>query len=373
MKDNDYRLVTSLCKGAVIELEQGSSRISVCPGFGGRIFAEVAGQSVHRIDMENIRCPSRPFNNFGGGNFWPAPEGGPFGFNYDGDQWRVQPCINSRPFEVVFRGKRQVDIAKRVTLVNRAESEVEAEMSRSLRTREEVIDELSGFDLKGYAAYETTDIFRVINRVCTEEALLASWTLEQFHASDDTISFCAVPEPENAINFDFYEHPGDRISYTERGFTYKTDGRKMGQIGVRDRSGVRLIGFYDIPRQFVCIRKNRGGRPGIRFNIADNEQPDGPYSAADSYSIYNSDPEMRAFELEIIGEAEVADGLLLGSTLVSETSLAVFENAGDIKVLLNRLIGQNGDHYEQMARATRENLLVRPVCPERSGDSVQPV
>ncbi len=45
---------------------------------------------------------------------------------------------------------------------------------------------------------------------------------------------------------DFYEHPGDRIAYFDKGFTYKTDGLKRGQIGIKKAAGASLIGFHDI-------------------------------------------------------------------------------------------------------------------------------
>ena len=55
-------------------------------------------RSIPRIDLAAVRQPDQPFNNFGGMNLWPAPEGGPFGFNYEGSRWYVQPAINVEPF-----------------------------------------------------------------------------------------------------------------------------------------------------------------------------------------------------------------------------------------------------------------------------------
>ena len=50
----------------------------------------------------------------------------------------------------------------------------------------------------------------------------------------------------------------------------------------------------------------------------------GPYSAADNYSIFNGGREQGFFELETIAGAIVQDGSLKGSRLVSKTSFAVF-------------------------------------------------
>ncbi len=78
--------------------QAGGVRAVFAPDLGARVFCELDGLLLHRLDLENVREPNRPFNNFGGNNFWPAPEGGQFGFNYEGDTWRVQAAINNQPF-----------------------------------------------------------------------------------------------------------------------------------------------------------------------------------------------------------------------------------------------------------------------------------
>jgi hypothetical protein len=168
---------------------------------------------------------------------------------------------------------------------------------------------------------------------------MAAWSLEQFTATDTTLSFCAVREPRAAINFDFYAHPGARIGYHEKGFTYRTDGKGRGQIGIRQAAGPAWIGFADKARKLVCLRINQGPADGIYFNIADNDQPKNPLSAADSYSIFNSDPDMNAFELETVGAARAADGLLKGSVLNSLTLFAVAESPAELDAFLALQLG----------------------------------
>ena len=85
-----------------------NARVVFAPDLGGRVFCELDGICLHRLDLENIRQPNRPFNNYGGNNFWPAPEGGQFGFNYQGDDWYVQPAINDEPFVL---GEKKPDSA----------------------------------------------------------------------------------------------------------------------------------------------------------------------------------------------------------------------------------------------------------------------
>lgn len=315
----------------IVAIKSGDSRFALCPDMGGRVFAEVCGISVHRIDLDTVRDPNQPFNNFGGGNFWPAPEGGKFGWNYQGDQWYVQPVINNQPFEVAWVTKHGAMISKDVTLTNRAGTSLDVTMSRIAETAD-LPDILTPFALEGHLTYETRDQFACVDHVSVDKALIAAWTLEQFDATDDTVAFCAVKDPESAINFDFYEHPGSRISYFENGFSYKVDGQSRGQIGIKKDSRADFVGFYDLSRKLVCLRENLSPDEGLYFNIADNDQPQGPYSAADNYSIFNSDPDMMAFELETVGSADVNDGFVSGSTeLVSRTTFAVFESAEDVE------------------------------------------
>ncbi|MCG2658751.1 MAG: hypothetical protein L6437_00705, partial [Kiritimatiellae bacterium] len=106
MATSKFQELLRIRKGAVLEFQNEKSACALCPDMGGRVFGEVCGRSLHRIDLDTVppspkglrwaSCrPDQPFANFGGGNFWPAPEGGKFGFNYRLNEWYVQPCINA--------------------------------------------------------------------------------------------------------------------------------------------------------------------------------------------------------------------------------------------------------------------------------------
>lgn len=331
-----YEKLLNIKAEALLEIKDGTSAFCVAPDMGGRIFASAGGLTMHRIDLENAANPDKPFNNFGGGNIWPAPEGGRFGFNYRGDEWYVQEGINNRPFEVLSYDGVSALIEKKVKLLNRAGTVVEVRMKRKVTpgARPALFD---GCGLRTCLTYVTEDSFEVLNRVSVDEGLIAAWTLEQFDADENTFSFCLVDAPENAINFDFYEHPGERIAYYKKGFGYRTDGMKKGQIGIKRQANPLAIGFFDLERKILCIRQNlTSAKDGLYFNIADNEQKDGPFSAADTYSIFNSGPDARFFELETIGCADVRQERLLGSNLVSLTSFAVFEKKEEIEKWLMR-------------------------------------
>ncbi len=316
---------------SLLEFKDGNSILCIAPDMGGRVFAFMEGLSLHRIDLENIQSPNRPFNNFGGGNLWPAPEGGKFGFNYRGNEWYVQECINSQPYNILLYNKNSAVIEKEIILVNRSNTIFNVIMKRKISICD-IPPFFKGWNISNSITYLSEDSFEVLNDVRIENGLIAAWTLEQFDANENTISFCLVNSPENAINFDFYEPPIEKIVYYKKGFTYQTDGMKKGQIGIRRKSNPKAIGFIDFERKIVCIRQNlTSTKNGLYFNIADNEQPGGAFSAEDTYSIFNSSEDMRFFELETISCSDINCGKVIGSTLVSLTSFAFFENIEELK------------------------------------------
>lgn len=321
-----------------IVLATESGRLAVCPSLGGRVFAEVGGALAHRVDLATVAKPGdRAFNNYGGGTFWPAPEGGPLGFNYRGQEWYVQPAINNQPFLVAGSDARSVRIQKVVILVNRAGTPVHATMERTVCLASPMAA-MKTLRSSGIMSYVTTDAFTLTPALPENKTLIAAWTLEQFDATPDTVSFAVVADPEQAINCDFYEHPGDRIAYRTHGLTYRTDGQRRGQIGIKAAARPTCIGHANLRSGLVCIRENLNLGDGRYFNIADNDQPQGPYSAADAYSLFNSGPDMNAFELETVGGVRIADGMVKGSVLVSATTLAVAANAEEIRTFIEQQV-----------------------------------
>lgn len=336
-----YRELLRLKGQKALTFSQDAGSLALCPDMGGRVFAELAGESLHRIDLATAAHPTDAFNNFGGANFWPAPEGGCFAFNYDGETWRVQAGINNQPFEVISHDRGAATLAKHVTLANRKRTMIDVAMQRAFSVRTDTPPLLAKAAIEHVLSYQTVDSFEVSNRVSVDDAMIAAWTLEQFDATPNTVSFVIVNEPKTSINADFYEDPSDRIRFRANGFVYQTDGQRRGQIGIKVSSAARCVGFYDLSRRLLCVKENLNDpSQGVFFNIADNDQPQGPYSAADNYSIFNSDPDMRAFELETIGSANVENGMLRGSTLTSVTTFAIFERSHDLAAFVDGLLGE---------------------------------
>lgn len=337
---NPFQRLRAIKKDAVIDLEKGGARVVACPDMGARVFVELEGRTPHRIDLEAVARPVQPFNNFGGMNLWPAPEGGAFGFNYEGDRWYVQPAINVEPFTARDRTAGSVLLEKRTVLGNRKGTRLEVAMARRVGFAPPAAC-LEGCPIAASVAVETRDEFTVTNRVAPDQALLAAWNLEQFAATGETVAFVRVANPRESVNWDFYEpHPKALVSWRPHGFTFRADGRHKGQIGIRKAARPDGIGFYDLSRRWVCLKENLTPQEGTYFNIADNDQPSGPWAAADTYSIFNSDADMAAFELETIGPLLLEQGHLARAPLVSRTTYALFENADAIRRFLDRHLGE---------------------------------
>ena len=91
-------------------------------------------------------------------------------------------------------------------------------------------------------------------------------------------------------------------------------------------------------KKLICVRQITEEPKGLYFNIADNEQADGSYSASDNYSIFNGGKEQGFFEVETIGAAVVDSDILKGSRLKSKTSFAMFDNIADLKSVIHKIL-----------------------------------
>ncbi|GMV95287.1 MAG: hypothetical protein AMXMBFR82_50650 [Candidatus Hydrogenedentota bacterium] len=304
----------------LVELDCGDCGVLVCPGLQGRIFCRIENDLVHRLDIVALESPSRTgFNNLGGNSLWPAPEGGPFGFNYlpGSNDWVVQEGIAEVPALVTHREAAKAVLEKQINLINRKGVAIAMTFRRVVSVHG-TDGPPEGFDLAGLT-YRTEDTFELSGSYHPEDVLLAPWSLEQFPGAEGVTAFCKVDAPKDAINGDFYGSPKERIAYGKDFFTFALGGEARQQIGVKVAANPALIGAIDSSRSLLMLRKT-APQDGIYFNIADNDQPRGPYSASDLYSIFNGG-ELNFFELETIGAMNVVDGKLAPSTLVSETTL----------------------------------------------------
>jgi len=59
----DLDELIDLKRGKGVVYQGADARAVFAPDLGARVFCELDGLLLHRLDMENVRRPDRPFNN----------------------------------------------------------------------------------------------------------------------------------------------------------------------------------------------------------------------------------------------------------------------------------------------------------------------
>lgn len=311
----------------LVVLEGNDGSIMVSPGLQGRIFCSLCSERMHRLDVPLLKNPSSGvFNNLGGNSLWPAPEGGDFAFNYlpGSEAWVVQDGIANEPAFVTAQDGKHVCIEKTISLTNRKGVSFRLLFTRRVRPLESndlpsgttfCIDRIpDGLKWTGYCS---EDILEPLDECSEKEVLLAPWSLEQFPGGDNVLAFVKLRRPENAINFDFYGMPESLPTSGKDYITLQLGGSRKFQIGINVGSEPELLGAFDFQRGLLFLRQT-APQTGRYFNIADNAQPEGPWSAADLYSVFNGG-ELNFFELETIAPMRVEDHKVATGRLVSKT------------------------------------------------------
>lgn len=327
---------------SLLKISAANGSILVAPTLGGRIFVEMSGDLIHRFDDQLAANPDPVnFNNLGGNSLWPAPEGGDFAFNYppNGD-WMVQPAINSQVALVREVKENYVKVGKEISLLNRAGNTIELDFERRVFLKE------TGFRKKynlETIAYYTIDQLVPLKDTPVEDALISAWSLEQFPEAEDIIGYGRIAgDSSKVINSDFYGDPSSRITWKNNNFRFILGGPKRLQIGLSAAQQPICLGNYDKKRKLAVIRTTPNRTNGLYFNIADNDQANGPWSADDCYSIFNGAAEVNFHELETIAPMEVANGKIVKSRLES-ASVFIRGEEDEIIACLSNEFGLDGE------------------------------
>ncbi len=328
----------------LVTLEAGNSAVHVSPGLQGRIFCTINGQLIHRLDEEKLANPvPNAFNNLGGNSLWPAPEGGLFAFNYppDGSGWYVQEGIASSPARIVSEDALTATIRKDILLINRKGTAASVEFIRTVSLR---ADSLWASDLPDDISllhYETEDILSPRSLHAPTDFLLAAWSLEQFPGGNGVTAFTCVADTANAINADYYGALPQAPVVDGSLVSVPLGGTDRFQIGIPVAAGPRLIGAIDPTNGYLIIRFTPRCE-GRYFNIADNDQPKGPDSAADMYSVFNGGA-LGFYELETIAPMQINDSTVGASNLKSET-LIFTGSENSLKTVMHQIVSKSGEH-----------------------------
>jgi hypothetical protein len=311
---NDFIACLDDCR---ISYQKWTSRdwtVIIAAGLSGRIFTGRGRQMIHRADISEVinREVDKDYHNSGGLNIWPAPEGGAFGWAYLPDnRWKIQHGIDGQDFQINSAGAGRFLLYKQTVLTNRQGIQLPVVMERDIH----IAHQSSGPVQTDSLSVTVRDTF-----TCAPDSrvLIAPWTLEQFPAHDNTVTFGVLGKPDHPLNTAYYDDPAEYLQYRTRGFVFFSRGDRRLQLGLLAASDPRLIGLADLSRELLVIRRVLDPAPETAyFNIADNDQPGGPWSASDRYSIFNSDPQDRFLELETIGGINRKNRLPV--PLISET------------------------------------------------------
>lgn len=329
---------------ALVTLAGPAGAVLLSPGLQGRIFCALDERLVHRLDVDLLERPlPDEFNNLGGNSLWPAPEGGGFGFNYmpDRDEWVVQAGIATAVPQVIEATATHAVAEKEIELTNRRGVRLRLRWRRQVELLAAPAA-AAGAECRGIA-YRSVDELVPLEQYSAEDVLLAAWSLEQFPGGDAVVAFAALAgTPEAAINYDFYGRPEAPPRFRKHGFTIPLGGTAKYQLGIRLAAAPTVLGALDRDRGLLIWRTTPPRDDGVYFNIADNDQPDGPWSAADLFSVFNGG-ELGFYELETIGAMTRRDRVLGSSSMVSETVIL----SGPVPALQERVRSRFAIDLEQ--------------------------
>ena len=305
------------------EMRCGDGVVRLDAAHQGRVFAWLDGERLHRWDQAVAENPSETdFNNLGGNSLWPAPEGGPYAFNYPADEWLVQPGVNTAPSELAESG---MSCRRTVPLRNHHGTSLQVTFERRMEGLGDDIAAYAGYGLR-FTGYREKDALTFSAPVAEGEAVVSAWSLEQFPNPEGVIAFgCVEGDAAAAMNTDFYGDPGRTLRCDGHWFRFDLGGPEKFQIGLSASQRPRLVGAF-VPSRRLLITRTCLQTAGKYINFADNEQPDGVFSADDQMSLFNGAP-LGFFELETLGPVEYDDeGRVTGSHLTAESRFWRGEN-----------------------------------------------
>ena len=219
---------------------------------------------------------------------------------------------------------------KSFRLVNRQGVAAEVHCRRAVSLLEPAL--AFKYGLKGLV-YRSEDTFATSRPL--EDFLLAAWSLEQFDLTPRAFGFGKLAVPR--LHGEFYGEPSPHIDWAGGCFRFRFGAGERLQVALPETAAPEYIGALVPERNLLIVRRIVDADAGRRIDIADNDQPRGPFAECDAYSIfYGADAGF--FELETIAPVrQDAARRTLGSRLVSETHF--YQGALDIikKLLIKEL------------------------------------
>jgi hypothetical protein len=246
------------------------AQVVLSPTYQGRVMTSTTGGSEQPsfgwIGRAAIASGERQphMNVFGGEDrFWLGPEGGQYalfftrGDPFDLDHWQVPAPLDWGSWEVVNQTATAVRFHKRMTLTNYSGTQMEVDVSRTVRLLSDA-DAATALGTSPGAAVRTV-AFESSNTVTNagsaqwqpQSGLVSVWILGMFNPSpESTIVLPFVPGPESTLgpvvnDAYFGKIPADRLRVGRSAVLFRGDGQYRSKIGLSPSRALPTAGSYD--------------------------------------------------------------------------------------------------------------------------------
>ncbi len=295
----------------LVILENGDSKLMLCPDLQGRILTSTAegeqGQSFGWINYNLVASQKHVphCNNFGGEDrFWIGPEGGQYsiffkkGKPFDLEHWQTPAAIDTEKWKLLDSSPANARLQKIMALKNYSGFmfELEAEREISLFESGAISSELGIQIEKETKAVGFKSVNKMTN-ICSrqwkkETGLLSIWILGQLIPSAKTTAILPVNPLGKGpmVNDSYFGKIGEeRLKILDNAILFKADGLKRGKIGITPGRARPVIGSYDAKNQVLTIVKYTIDKGNADYVNSAWEYQDDPFSG-DVVNSYNDGP-----------------------------------------------------------------------------------
>jgi hypothetical protein len=290
------------------------AQVVVSPTYQGRVMTSTTGGSDQPsfgwIGRAAIASGARQphMNVFGGEDrFWLGPEGGQYalffkrGDPFDLDHWQVPEPLDWGSWEVGDETATEVRVHKRMTLTNYSGTQMEVDVSRTVRLLSDA-DVTRALGTSPGAAVRTV-AFESSNTVTNagsarwepQSGLISVWILGMFNPSrETTIVVPFLPGPEATLgpvvnDAYFGKVPADRLKVGRSAVFFRGDGQYRSKIGLSPSRALPTAGSYDAQGRTLTLVQYT--RPADAVNYVNSmwEIQREPYKG-DVVNSYNDGP-----------------------------------------------------------------------------------
>ena len=297
----------------LIELrnEDSTAKLLLSPEWQGRVMTSTAmgdtGTSFGWLNYQLLSSNQKrkQFNPVGGEErFWIGPEGGQFGFYFNGGDsfniahWQVPAIIDTVAYAVVLANKNEALFSAKTSLTNYSGTPFEISITRkiSLLTKAQLSSQLNiAFDpgIK-CVAYQTDNSITNIGASdwLPETGLASIWLLGMFSPSPQTIVIIPFEPMEDARSYItdnyFGSIPAERLQVKEDVLYFTCDGKFRSKVGISPKIAKPIAASYNFASNTLTLVLPQVYKDAAYVNSKWEQQAE-PYNG-DVINSYNDGP-----------------------------------------------------------------------------------